>query len=248
MYRFTDKLLFRMKIKLSSLILFLVFQLGFSQSEKLIVGRVLCDDFPLQGIEIVNLVTKKSSKTDTSGRFSILAKVEDTLVFVSEKYDYKRLILDKEFLNKNNITILLTRKPEQLEEVVVISKITFPKIKFDKNIASQLSIEKAANHPKPYGVYDGTIENGIGMTIPLGGARKKIHEIDFKEFMKKNYNDSFYIEVLQLKPEEIGLFIEFCDVDIKSKAVLKNTNPLKSLDFLMSKKFEFEKMLLSENK
>jgi hypothetical protein len=237
-----------MKIKLPFLFLFLAFQFGFSQTEKLILGRILCNDFPLQGIEIVNLVTKKSAIADTNGRFSISAKVDDMLVFISEKYDYKRLILDQEFLDKNNFIIVLTRKPEELDEVVVISKISFPKIKFDKNIASQLTIEKAAKNPKPYGVYDGIIENGIGMTIPLGGGRKKIHEIDFKEFMKKNYNDSFYIEILKLKPEEIGLFIEFCDVDLKSKAVLENTNPLKSLDFLMSKKIEFEKMLISENK
>ena len=237
-----------MKIKLSFFFLFLMCQFGFSQTENLILGRVLCNDFPLQGIEIVNLVNKKSTLTDTNGRFSISANAEDMLVFVSEKYDYKRVFLDKEFLDKNNFTIVLNRKPEQLDEVVVISKISFPKIKFDKNIASQLTIEKAAKNPKPYGVYDGTIENGIGMTIPLGGGRKRIHEIEFKEFMKKNYNDSFYVEILKLKPEEIGLFIEFCDVDLKSKAVLENTNPLKSMDFLKSKKIEFEKMLISENK
>jgi len=137
---------------------------------------------------------------------------------------------------------------EQLEEIIVISKINFPKIKFDKNIASQLTIEKAAKNPKPYGVYDGTIENGMGMTINLPSGRKKIHEIEFKELMKKSYNDSFYIQTLKLKPEEIGLFIEFCDADPKSKTVLKNTNPLKSMDFLMSKKIEFKKMLTSENK
>jgi hypothetical protein len=237
-----------MKNKHCVILFLFLFQFSYSQTEKLIQGRVLCDDFPLQGIEIVNLITKKTTKTDTNGRFSILVKADDMLVFVSEKYDYKRLILDKEFLDKNNFIILLTRKPEQLEEVVVISKISFPKIKFDKNIASQLTIEKAAKNPKPYGVYDGTIENGLGITIPLGGGRKKIHKIDFKEFIKKNYNDSFYIEILKLKPEEIGLFIEFCDVDLKSKAVLENTNPLKSMDFLMSKKIEFEKMLMSENK
>jgi len=240
-----------MKIKLSSLLLFLVFQFGFSQTEKLIIGRVLCDYFPLQGIEIVNLVTEKSTKTDTNGKFSILAKVEDMLVFVSEKYDYKRVFLDKEFLDRNNFTILLTRKPEQLEEVVIF-KIPTIKLskdkKYEQGKSDELALEKAANHPKPYGVYDGTIENGIGITIPLGGGRKKIHEIDFKEFIKKNYNDSFYIEVLQLKPEEIGLFLEFCDADPKSKMILENTNPLKTMDFLKSKKIEFEKMLISENK
>lgn len=237
-----------MKIKLPFFFLLLVYQFGFSQTEKLIQAKVLCEDFPLQGIEVLNLASKVTTITDSNGKFSILAKAKDTLMFVSKNYEYKRFFLKKEDLEKNNIIIYLTRKMEQLEEIIVISKINFPKIKFDKNIASQLTIEKAAKNPKPYGVYDGTIENGMGMTINLPSGRKKIHEIEFKELMKKSYNDSFYIETLKLKPEEIGLFIEFCDADPKSKTVLKNTNPLKSMDFLMSKKIEFKKMLTSENK
>ena len=225
-----------------------MFQYGFTQTEKRIKAKVYDNDFPLQGIEVLNLASKKTTITNSDGEFTILAKAEDTLMFVSKNYEYKRFLLKKEDLEKTNLIFSLTRKPEQLEEIIIISKVSFPKIKFDKNIASQLTIEKAAKNPKPYGVYDGTIENGIGMTIPLGGGRKKIHEIDFKEFMKKNYNDSFYIETLKLKPDEIGLFIEFCDVDPKSKTALENTNPLKSMDFLMSKKIEFEKMLTSENK
>lgn len=237
-----------MKIKLPFFFLLLVYQFGFSQTEKLIQAKVLCEDFPLQGIEVLNLASKVTTITDSNGKFSILAKAKDTLMFVSKNYEYKRFFLKKEDLEKNNIIIYLTRKMEQLEEIIVISKINFPKIKFDKNIASQLTIEKAAKNPKPYGVYDGTIENGMGMTINLPSGRKKIHEIEFKELMKKSYNDSFYIETLKLKPEEIGLFIEFCDADPKSKTILKNTNPLKSMDFLMSKKIEFKKMLTSENK
>ena len=237
-----------MKIKLPFFFLLLVYQFGFSQTEKLIQAKVLCEDFPLQGIEVLNLASKVTTITDSNGKFSILAKAKDTLMFVSKNYEYKRFFLKKEDVKKNNIIIYLTRKMEQLEEIIVISKINFPKIKFDKNIASQLTIEKAAKNPKPYGVYDGTIENGMGMTINLPSGRKKIHEIEFKELMKKSYNDSFYIETLKLKPEEIGLFIEFCDADPKSKTILKNTNPLKSMDFLMSKKIEFKKMLTSENK
>ena len=234
-----------MKIKLPVFIVFFVFQYGFTQTERFIQAKVFCEDFPLQGIEVLNLASKKTTITDSNGKFSILAKAKDTLMFVSKNYEYKKILLTKEDLKNNNLIISLNRKAEQLEEVVVFSIKKIPKIKFDKNIASQLTIEKAAKNPKPYGVYDGTIENGMGMTINLPSGRKKIHEIEFKELMKKSYNDRFYIETLKLKPEEIGLFIEFCDADPKSKTVLKNSNPLKSMDFLMSKKIEFEKMLTS---
>jgi hypothetical protein len=230
-----------MKTKLFVLFFLILLQFGFSQNEKLIEGIVLCDNLPLQGIEIVNIVSEKTAITDIDGKFSILVKVEDMLVFVSKKYDYKRLFIDKEFLDKNNFTILLTRKPEQLEEVMV-TKVSFPKIKFDENIASQLNIEKAATNPKPFGVYDGTIENGIGMYINLTSSRKKIHQIEFKELAKTNYPEIFFIDTLKLKPEEVALFLEFCDADPKSKFVLEDTNPLVLMDFLLTKNVEFRKL------
>lgn len=128
----------------------------------------------------------------------------------------------------------------------MISKKAFPKIKFDKNIASQLAIEKAAINRKPTGVYDGTIENGMGMTISIFKGRIEIHQIDFKVLLKKNNDESYYLEILKLKPEELGLFIKYCDADPKSKTVLENSNPLKLLDFLFAKNIEFKKLNASE--
>jgi hypothetical protein len=230
-----------MKSKLLIIAFLFLIQFSFSQTEKLLQGKVLSGEFPVEGVEIVNLVTEKTATTDTNGRFNILVKTDDMLVFVSEKYEYKRLFLDKEFLDKNNFIISLTRKPEQLEEVVV-TKISFPKIKFDKNIASQLNIEKSRDHPKPFGVYDGTIENGIAMYINLPFGHKKIHQIEFKELAKKNYPETFFTDTLKLKQEEVALFLEFCDADPKSKNVLENANSLSLMDFLLAKKIEFKKL------
>jgi hypothetical protein len=235
-----------MKVKLLFLSLFIVFQFGYSQTEKTRKGKVVSENFPLQGVEILNLRSKKTTITDMNGDFSIEAKAKDTLMFIAKNYQYKKLILEKEHIEKTNLLISLIRKPEELEEVVVISKISFPKIKFDKNIASQLTIEKAAINRKPTGVYDGTIENGMGITIPLLSGRKKIHQIEFKQLVKKTNDENYYLEILKLKPEELGLFIEFCDADPKSKTVLENSNPLKILDFLLAKNVEFRKLNASE--
>ena len=230
-----------MKSKVLIIAFLFLFQYSFSQTEKLLQGKVLSGEFPVEGVEIVNLVNEKTATTDTNGRFSISAKAEDMLVFVSKKYDYKRLFLDKAFLDKNNCIILLTRKPEQLEEVV-ITKISFPKIKFDKNIASQLNIEKSRDHPKPFGVYDGTIENGLAMYINLPFGQKKIHQIEFKELAKTNYEKTFYLDTLKLKPEEVALFIEFCDADPRSKIIVENVNSLSLMDFLLAKNIEFKRL------
>ena len=246
-----------MKIKIPVLFLFLVFQFGFSQTEKLIQGKVLYGDFPLQGIEIVNLVNEKSTKTDTNGRFSILAKKEDMLVFVSEKYDYQRLFLDQEFLDKNNFTILLTRKPEQLEEVVVTKASLNSKGLFSQEVADEIKLEKGKYRNR--NVYDGTIENGAdlmrigGMILDLFIKKKEnnkevVSKIEFKELAKTNYPETFFINTLKLRPEEVALFLEFCDADPKLKTILENANPLKLMDFLFAKNVEFKKIIVLENK
>jgi hypothetical protein len=235
-----------MKPKLLILFLNLIFQFSYSQTEINIKGTVLYEDIPLEGIEVLNLASKRTTKTDSDGHFIILTKVADTLLFISKTYEYKKLVVKKNDLYLTNRTISLIQKPEELEEIIVISKINFPKIKFDKNIASQLTIEKAAKSPKPYGVYDGTIENGISMIINMPNSRKKNHQIGFKELVKNNYNDIFFIETLKLKPEEVALFLEFCDADSKSKYVIKNSNPLKLLDFLLAKNVEFKKLPAAE--
>ncbi len=229
------------KNKLLVILCLLLFQLGFTQTEKLIQGKVICEDFPLQGIEVINLSSKRTTITNTNGRFSVLAKAKDTLMFISKNYEYKRLFLEKEDVDKINQIIILIRKPEQLEEVV-ITKISLPKIKFDKNIASQLNIEKTASRSKNRDVYDGSIENGIGMIINLSSSRKKIHKIKFKEVATTTCNQDFFCKTLKLRPEEIALFLEFCDADPKSKVALENTNPLSLMDFLFTKNVEFKKL------
>ena len=233
-------------------ILFLfLFQFSFSQTEKLVQGRVLSGDFPVQGIEIVNLVTEKNTTTDSNGRFSILVKADDMLVFISEKYDYKRLFLDKEFLDKNNFTILLTQKPEQLEEVVVTKVSLNTQGLFSQEVADEIKLEKGKYRNRT--IYDGTIENGAdlkrigGMILGLFIKKKEDNKesvsiIEFKELAKINYPEIFFTDTLKLKPEEVALFLEFCDVDPKSKIVLENANSLSLMDFLLTKNIEFKKL------
>lgn len=230
-------------------ILLFISQFGFSQTEKPIKGKVLCNDFPIQGIEVLNLVTEKTTITDSNGEFSILGKAQDMLVFVSEKYDYKRMPLEQVDINKPNLIIILTRKPEQLEEVV-ITKITLGHVNyFSQEVADEIKLEKGKYRNRE--MYDGTIENGadfirigkmiLGLFVKKKATEKEIiPKIEFKELATTTCTQEYFNKTLQLKPEEIALFLEFCDADPKSKIILENTNPLSLMDFLFAKNDEFK--------
>jgi hypothetical protein len=73
-------------------------------------------------------------------------------------------------------------------------------------------------------------------------VKKEIPEIKFYELAKnKNYQE-YYSKSLNLKPQEIELFLQFCDADPKSKIVAQNNNSLVMMDFLFAKNLEFKKL------
>jgi hypothetical protein len=252
-----NKTLF-MKHKLLVTFFFIAIQIGYSQTEKQISGTVFCNDFALQGIEVLNLVSKITTKTDGNGNFIIMAKATDELVFVSQKYFYKSINLKKETIDKTNFIIQLVRKSEELDEVV-IKKIKFDKLvynKYEQESLDKLSLENAQAKVRNPLMNDGTIPNGMDL-IRIGGDLidiiKKIAKIedkkkqtfeknDFKEFINKQLKPDFYTQSLHLKPEEVNLFLEFCDTDESSKTFTSKTNVLTLMEFLFAKNEEFKQL------
>jgi hypothetical protein len=244
------------KIKIVVFLLSISIQISFSQTETVYKGKVLCDNFPIEKVELINLNTEKSAFSNNTGEFSIAAKPKDIIVFASKLYEVKRIVVDQNTIDNNNLIISLFLKPEQLEEVVITKT---PSIKWEKDTKweqeklDQLALEKVARTPKVLGINNGTIENGmdfmrIGRMIfgLFAKEKEKIKisppKIEFIALAKTSCNQKFYIETLKLKPQEIELFQQFCDADPKSKMVAKNYNTLEMMDFLFAKNLEFKKL------
>ena len=88
-------------------LLFLVFQSVFSQTEKLIRGKVLSEQFPVEKVDVVNFISKKVTVTNAAREFSILVKAGDELIFISKNHDIKKIVLDEKAIDKNKLIILL---------------------------------------------------------------------------------------------------------------------------------------------
>jgi hypothetical protein len=253
---FVIKILRMIKIYFSLPLLFFVSLSGFSQTEKLINGKVLHEKFPVGKVEVANFSSKKTTITNASGEFSILVKTGDELFFVSKNHDIKKIVVDKNTINKNNLIISLTLKSEELKEVV-ITKMPSIRLSTDKGYEQgkldQLALEKAARTPKILGINNGTIENGMDF-MRIGGMilglfvkekekiKKSLPKIEFTTLAKSSCDQKFYIETLKLKPDEIPLFLQFCDADPKSKTLIENSTILSMMDFLSTKNIEFKKL------
>jgi hypothetical protein len=235
-------------------LLLFVFQSGLSQTEKLINGKVLHEQFPVEKVDVVNFSSKKVAVTNATGGFSILVKVGDELIFISKDHDIKKIVLDQKTIDKNNLLISLILKPEELKEVL-ITKMPSIKLSTDKAYEQgkfdQLAVEKSARSLKT-GVYNGSIENGMdlmrigGMILKLFIKEKEVvketPQIEFKQLARNSYDEKFYHLTLKLKPDQIELFLEFCDADPKSKIVAQSNNVLTVMDFLFAKNIEFKKL------
>lgn len=231
----------------------LQFQISFCQTEKLVHGTVLNNDFPVQGIKVINLVTEKTTVTNNNGSFSILAKPEDMLVFISIEYNYKRKFIELEDFNNPNLIIKIEKKPLELKDVLVTKKPIMPIPTNTQAIVDRPYFDDLQSSPKIFtNPPNGTIENGInfirifteiGKLLIRKKSNNNQQKIDFKEVASNKVNQSFFIKNLKLEQEQIVLFLEFCDADPKSKTILENYNELKIMDFLITKSIEFKALL-----
>ncbi|TBX70648.1 hypothetical protein EZL74_02955 [Flavobacterium silvisoli] len=242
-------------MKQTLLLVFLLFScgFGFSQTEKPIHGKVQSGTIFLKNVDIVNLNSKKNVVTDSEGNFNILVKAGDELFIISKEYTDQKIKLSQTDFDNNNLVILLEKKPIELDNINIV-KVQNMKIKLSQGEIDELRINKQSTAPKVLGVYDGTIENGVDF-IKLG--KKLIHLLkkkdrepadnkapapSIKSYLEANFDTAFYLRKLNLNPEEINLFISFCEADPKAQTIAEHQDILEAMDFLMVKNDEFKKL------
>ena len=242
-----------MRTKLLSLVVILHTLNSFSQKVK---GTVLYNSYVIPNVEVINSHTKQLTVTDAKGEFTIDAKTNDILIFVSKQYQLKKLVLNPLLYINGVLEVDLILKAEELSEVVVTN---IPSIKlgtdqkWEQTKLDQYTLEKTTAAPQVQGVYTGAIVNGLdfmrigGMLLDLflkdkGPAEKEVPEIAFKDFAQSKCDSAYLKKTLHLQPEEIGLFLEFCDADPKSKTIAANQNVLSLMDFLFEKNTAFKNL------
>lgn len=240
-----------MKTKLLTSLFLFLFQMGFAQTGTIIHGKVMNNDNPIAGIEVINLMTKSSTTTDATGSYSISAKNKDVLVFISKDFVQKELYVDQERIAKNNFTISLPKKVEQLQEVVVTSKTALASGTNIQRIIDQKYVDDEKSSPKNRFIYDGTIENGMDFVRMYkdllkifkkskSTADKNKRTVEFKEYALANSDQDLFVKTLKLKPEETSSFLAFCDADPQSKVIAEKGNILDLLDFMYAKSLSFK--------
>lgn len=218
---------------------------------KQVSGKIVCNEIAVKSVDIINLTTKKSTTSDKNGFFTIEATVNEMLYFISEDYHDLKVKITHDNVNKNLI-INLTQKPIEIEEVLIEKKTSFKGIGSYNDI-KMAKIENDATAPKVVGVYTGEIVNGvdfvqIGKSIwkLIKGKKKtpstKEEEIDYQEFIETVFNEEFFTKTLQLKADQVQLFLDYCLTDEKFLETISKKNKFEMMNALISKYEEFKKI------
>jgi hypothetical protein len=231
-------------------ILFLFNTAIFGQSD--LRGVVRSSGNSVANVEVINVTKKISKKANDKGAFSIVAVTGDEIVFVAKDYYEKKIKVTREQLN-SNVVFELEKRVIELKELEIEKS---QKINVDVSYESlkRAKIEKEQSRPKVIGVYTGEIENGIDF-VEIGnkvikfidrqlaakfenGTPKKTE--NFKNYVKREFSNEFFITKLNLKENEIDPFIDFCENDLKSRIVTQQNGVLDVLEFLLEKRKEYK--------
>ena len=225
------------KNSLHILVLFLFFQSAFSQT--LLKGKVISDASSLDEIHVINLTSDKSTMTEKGGFFSILAKVNDTLIFSGMQIKGMQIVLKQSDFSENLFFMRLKQQITMLDEVYIkdfseINAVSLGIIsKGTKSYTPAQRRLRTAGDFKPIhllGLLGGSLAvdpilNAIsGRTAML----KKELEVENKERLQEKienlYDEYFFIKTLKIPVEYIKGFQIYVIDDQRLIASIKSKN------------------------
>jgi hypothetical protein len=241
-----------MKTKAVILVLFLFCQfcLGQTLIRKPLRGRVVNDSVKVESGSVFNINSKTRSFISSQGLFDIMAKTNDTLLFLSFGLKSKKMVLtDKDFAVLL-LTVKLNTHITPLEEVVIKKTFIKPNLgNIQRIIDTEYFEDKQSSLDNPlmpskikYGMDIDRIGKMIWKSFfkenPNKG--KEVDYGDFSDIVPKRIHSFFFTNTLKLKEDEIGLFLIYCENDPKSKALLKPESEFELIEFLINKNEEFK--------
>lgn len=247
-----------MKTKVVILVLFLFCQfcLGQTLIRKPLSGRVVNDSVKVENGSVFNMNSKTRAFISSQGLFDIMAKPNDTLLFLSFGLKSKKIVLtDKDFA----VLLLIVKLDTHitpLEEVVIKRTFIKPNLgNVQKIIDTEYFEDRQSSLDNPlmpskikYGMDIDRIGTMIWKSFfkENSDKEKDVDYGDFSDIVPKRIHHFFFTNTLKLKEDEIGLFLIYCENDPRAKALLKPESEFELIEFLINKNEEFKRFTTFE--
>lgn len=250
------------------ILFFLIFQTkNFAQNEILIEGQIVNNIENTENIYIYNKRSNNFSLSNKDGLFSIVVKLNDTLIISGIQFIEKKIVVDKLKISKKKIIVELTEAIYELDEVLLKKNMTgllavdLKKIKDNSlkinakslNLPYSNTRKKTPLELKVYSLsYNmGPINNFINKISGRTKKNKKLIKILQKEEKIKqifsSYSKFIYTDILNIPKDEIDSFINYCENDIEFLEIIKLKDELKILNFIINKRKTYNYKSITQN-
>jgi len=233
------------------LCLFLISQIALGQidGEKLIHGKVIADSVSVEGINILNLVSEKTTVTNKKGEFSILAKADDLLILTSVNLEIKRKLIEEEDLKSEVIIIKMIPKMTELKEVKVNQN---SHIKAENlGIVSKGQKTYTPAERKLYTAKSGVLDPLLNLMSGRTTMLKKELQVEKKEklLLKLDglFEEEFYTDNLKIPKDYIKGFHHYLIEDTEFVMALKAKNKTMMLYLMPRLAVNYNQIITNEN-
>mgnify|MGYP003922356495 CR=1 FL=1 len=242
------------------LVCFFVFFTSLGAVAQTMTGTIYDDKEAIEGVLVKNQTTKMSTLTNTKGRFEIAASVQDSISFYVFTHEEKTMIL-KEGVLYTDVVIELTRKVNQLDEVIVQKEVmpVFKKAVFADTFESQLQ-KHIELYPEQY-EFNSNPNNNLNF-VNIGKRLWKLIKKDkpkptpFVPITLEQYiglfkedpiiSNRFLTETVKIPMEFKPLFIDFCISKNIDSELLKEKNKFLLIEEFINLGKEFLELLESD--
>lgn len=219
-----------------------------------LVGKVTNLDEGVSDVHVMNISSDRATITDADGRFSIAAKLNDTIVFSAVQFKRKTLIISAVMLESTSIVVPLDEFINELDEVVVRPYNLSGDLSRDMNslntekvyVASTLGLPNAYVKPITQAarkLNEATTGGGLVPLNPIinaiSGRTKYLKKVLASQEkyartirVREYYADSLFVKHLNIPESKIDDFMYFCEVDTAFAGVVDSHDRLKIWEYL----------------
>lgn len=225
-----------------------------------ITGTIYDDKAIVEGVVVKNLNTKIATLSDEKGQFVMQASVQDSISFYVFTHEEQTIVIQEE-KEYTNFVVELTRKINQLDEVVVKKEkeFEFEEKELEASFNKQMKTHQEL-YPEQYEFNSNPNHNlnfvNIGKRLWKLIAKEKRKPTPFVPITLEQYiglfkedrtiNDRFLVETVQVPLEFKPLFIDFCVSKNVNSKLLKEKNRFLLIDEFINLGREFQEMLKTD--
>ncbi len=230
--------------------LFLFGQIIFGQdNRKQIRGLIRVDSTSVEGVNIVNQTTQKTTSTDKNGSFTLFLKEGDELLFSAVNLVTLRKKIVQADLEKAVLIVQLQIESIPLKEVIIKedSKINAESLGIIPSGQKKYTVAERRLYTARSGFLDRPLNWMSGRTAML---KKELIVAEKEQLMAKLeylFEENFYIETLKIRKDYIRDFQLYCIENDDFVSSLKSKNKTLSKFYILTLAKNYNKITVYEN-